>query len=107
MKNYQEKEQKLENALERLKSISDFYTSSNKDFSTLESQKNQLLREKMELEENYKNLFNEYNRLKMQLNKKNKEIDDQFSKQNKFNKTIDELNQETENLIEEIDKWQT
>ena len=27
-------------------------------------------------------------------------------KQNEFNQKIDELNQETEYLIEEIDKWQ-
>ena len=27
-------------------------------------------------------------------------------KENQFNEKIDELNQETDNLLEEIDKWQ-
>ena len=30
-----------------------------------------------------------------------------FENQNKFTQKVDELNQETEGLIEEIDKWQT
>ena len=107
MKNYEEKEQKLDSALDRLKSVSKTITSVNKDFSLLEAQKNQLLREKMELQENYNNLLKEHNELKNQLNILNQDIDNQFNKQNKFNKTVDELNQETEDLIDEIDKWQT
>ena len=30
-----------------------------------------------------------------------------FGNQNNFNQKIDELNQETETLIDEIEKWQT
>jgi hypothetical protein len=30
-----------------------------------------------------------------------------FENQNKFTQKVDELNQETDSLIEEIDKWQT
>ena len=37
----------------------------------------------------------------------NKDLGSKFGKENKFNKKIDELNQETETLIDEIEKWQT
>ena len=37
----------------------------------------------------------------------NKEVGHKFGNQNNFNQKIDELNQETETLIEEIEKWQT
>ena len=30
-----------------------------------------------------------------------------FESQSKFNQKVDELNQETDSLIDEIDKWQT
>ena len=34
-------------------------------------------------------------------------LPNKFGSQNNFNKKIDELNQETETLIDEIEKWQT
>jgi len=45
--------------------------------------------------------------LKSELEKINKDVDHKFGDKNKFNRKIDELNQETETLIEEIEKWQT
>ena len=41
------------------------------------------------------------------LDKINTEVGNKFDKKNIFNKKIDELNQETETLIDEIEKWQT
>ena len=37
---------------------------------------------------------------------KQKKIEEKI-KENRFNEKIDELNQETDTLLEEIDKWQT
>ena len=37
----------------------------------------------------------------------NKDVGNKFGSNNNLNKKIDELNQETENLIDEIEKWQT
>ena len=42
-----------------------------------------------------------------QLEKINKDVSLKFGNRNNFNQKIDELNQETENLIDEIEKWQT
>ena len=41
------------------------------------------------------------------LEKVDKDVSHKFGNQNNFNKKIDELNQETEILIDEIEKWQT
>ena len=45
--------------------------------------------------------------LKSDLEKINKDVSNKFGNKNIFNQKIDELNQETEILIDEIDKWQT
>ena len=41
------------------------------------------------------------------MEKINKDVRYKFAKENNFNKKVDELNQETETLIDEIEKWQT
>ena len=46
-------------------------------------------------------------KLKLELEKIDKEVGNKFGDKDNFNQKIDELNQETENLIDEIDKWQT
>ena len=40
------------------------------------------------------------------MDKINKDLSNKFGKKNNFNQKIDELNQETETLIDEIEKWQ-
>ena len=53
------------------------------------------------------NLNNEHQNLKHKLEKVNLEDIKKFENQSKFTQKVDELNQETDSLIEEIDKWQT
>ena len=55
----------------------------------------------------YQQLMKEHQVLKGQLEKFDQEVKNKFDNKNDFNQKIDELNQETENLIDEIDKWQT
>ena len=45
--------------------------------------------------------------MKSELEKVDKDVSNKFGNKNNFNKKIDELNQETEILIDEIEKWQT
>ena len=59
------------------------------------------------MQQKYKNLINEHQNLKHKLEKVNLEAIKKFENQDKFTKKVDELNQETDSLIEEIDKWQT
>ena len=77
-----------------------------KNLEFLSNQKNQLEIEKKELQNKHSVLIMEHQKLKDQL----KIIKDKNSKhkldQLKFNEKIDELNQETDILLDEIDKWQ-
>ena len=107
MKNYKEKEKKLDNILKRLNSMSGKVIEMNNDINSLNLEKNQLLREKEESEKNFKNLLKQHQGLKSELEKIDKEGGHKFGNQDNFNKKIDELNQETETLIDEIEKWQT
>ena len=107
MKNNVEKEKKLDDVLKKLNAISNKVIKMNNDINSLNLEKNQLLREKEESEKNFKLLTNQHEELKLELEKINKDVKFKFGDKNNFNQKIDELNQETENLIDEIDKWQT
>ena len=107
MKYISEKEKKLEDALKKLKKLDFKNDAISQDIKELIDQKNQLEIEKQELEEKYKSLINDYNDLTKKLDKfQNQERIDQ-KKQIEFSEKIDELNQETDTLLDEIDKWQT
>ena len=106
MKYFSEKEKKLENALDKLKKLNLIDEEGLKNLEFLSDQKNQLEIEKKELENKHRSLINEHQKLKEQLKdikvKNSKHTLDQL----KFNEKIDELNQETDILLDEIDKWQ-
>tara|TARA_B110000116_G_scaffold228187_1_gene209433 strand:- start:483 stop:806 length:324 start_codon:yes stop_codon:yes gene_type:complete len=107
MENYEEKEKKLDNVLKELNSISNKVVKMNNHIDLLSVEKNQLLREKEQSEMNFQTLTKQHEELKLELEKINKDIKLKFGDRTSFNKKIDELNQETETLIDEIDKWQT
>ena len=106
MKYFGEKEKKLEIALDKLKKLKLVDEEGVKNLEFLSNQKNQLEIEKKELQNKHSDLVKEHQKLKDQL----KIIKDKNSKnkldQLKFNEKIDELNQETDILLDEIDKWQ-
>ena len=106
MKNYEEKEKKLEDVLKTLNIMSNRITKMNNDIDSLNLEKNQLLSEKGEADKNFKNLLKQHQELKSKLEKFNKEVSYKFGNRDNFNQKIDELNQETETLIHEIEKWQ-
>ena len=102
-----EKEKKLNLALTKLKNLNLKNPDIKKNIENLSAQKNQLEIEKQELEEKYKSLEDDYNNLTKKLDEfKNLEKVEQ-KRQMEFSEKIDELNQETDTLLDEIDKWQT
>tara|TARA_Y100000590_G_scaffold222623_1_gene251952 strand:+ start:222 stop:545 length:324 start_codon:yes stop_codon:yes gene_type:complete len=107
MKNYEEKEKKLNNVLKRLNSMSNKVIKMNNDINSLNMEKNQLLREKQESDRNFERLTKQHKELKLQLENINTDIGQKFGSSNDFRKKIDELNQETETLMDEIERWQT
>ena len=106
-KTLNKKERILNEAIEKLNSMAAAVTTINHNISDLSHKKNQLISEKEATEQKYQELLREHYSLKEQLEKINKDVNDKFDKQTQFNQKVDELNQETENLIGEIDKWQT
>ena len=107
MKNYKEKEKKLDNVLKKLNTMSNRVIKMNNDINSLNMEKNQLLREKGESEKKFQDLSKQHKELKLELEKVIKDVIHKFGNKNNFNRKIDELNQETEVLIDEIEKWQT
>jgi len=107
MKNYGEKEKKLENVLKKLNTMTSKVAKMNNHINLLVVEKNQLISEKEESEKNYEQLSSQHRELKLELEKINKDVGVKFGNKNDFNQKIDELNQETETLIDEIEKWQT
>ena len=102
-----EKEKKLNLALTKLKNLNLKNPDIKKNLENLSAQKNQLEIEKQELEQKYKSLVDDYDIL----SKKLSDLQNQEKVEQKihleFSEKIDELNQETDTLLDEIDKWQT
>jgi len=102
-----EKEKKLNLALTKLKNLNLKNPDIKKNVENLNIQKNQLEIEKQELEEKYKSLTDDYNNLSKKLEEFQIQETIENKKQMEFSEKIDELNQETDILLDEIDKWQT
>jgi len=107
MKSVIEKEKKLNLALTKLKNLNLKSPDIKKNIKNLNTQKNQLEIEKQELEEKYKSLENDYKDLSKKLDQFYNQEKIEQKKQIEFSEKIDELNQETDTLLDEIDKWQT
>jgi 5-formyltetrahydrofolate cyclo-ligase len=106
MNSINEKEKKLNIALAELKNLDLSNPDLKNNIENLGNQKNQLEIEKVDLEKKYKLLLEEHSDLTKKLEEiQNKEKIEE-RKQIEFSEKIDELNQETDTLLEEIDKWQ-
>ena len=106
MNSASEKEKKLNLALTKLRELN-LKNPDIKNIENLTQQKNQLEIEKQELEDKYKTLVNDYNKINEKLEEFQDKDKIEKKKQIEFSEKIDELNQETDILIDEIDTWQT
>ena len=102
-----EKEKKLNLALTKLKNLNLENPDIKKNIQVLGGQKNQLEIEKNEIEKKYKTLVDEHDNLTKKLEDLQNKEKIEEKKRLEFSEKIDELNQETNNLMDEIDKWQT
>ena len=104
---FSEKEKKLNLALANLKKLNLNNPELKNNMENLAAQKNQLEIEKQELEKKYASLIVEHEELTKKLDEFENLEKIEKKKQLKFSEKIDELNQETDILLDEIDKWQT
>ena len=107
MNSVNEKEKKLKLAINKLSNFNLKNPELLNNIEKLKTKKNQLEIEKQELEEKYKSLVNDYNNLSKKLEEFQNQEKFEQKKQIEFSEKIDELNQETDILLDEIDKWQT
>ena len=64
-------------------------------------------RQKTEIEKKNQELLREHRYLKDKIKNLQNEVNKRSLLEDKFNQDIEELSQETENLVGEIEKWQT
>ena len=107
MENLYNKEKKLETVLNRLENLSKSSTGYLGEINDLFEEKNLLEIEKSEAENKYKQLLLEHSNLKKKLKILEEESSRNKKIQDDLNQDINELSQETDSLVEEIDKWQT
>ena len=106
MKTIDEKEKKFDQVLNELKNLEIFNPNQLEELEILKKQKNQLEIEKVELQNQYKSLKDINENLKKKLiDLEERETKDKM-KEEQFSEKIDELNQETDSLMNEIEKWQ-
>jgi len=106
MKTIDEKEKKFDQILNELKNLEIFNPNQLEELEILKKQKNQLEIEKAELLKQYNSLEEVNENLKKKLlDLEERETKDKM-KEEQFSEKIDELNQETDSLINEIEKWQ-
>jgi peptidoglycan hydrolase CwlO-like protein len=107
MNNLANKEKNLNSLLEKLSNLSKSYTHDSTISEKLKMERENFLNEKIELDTNYNKLLREHKYLKNKIANLEEELSKKTELQEKFGREIDELSQETEQLVEEIDKWQT
>ena len=106
MSNIEKKEKNLSLLIDKLNSLSLSYSQPNYEIEKVRTEKNELFRQKNVIEKKNQELMREHKYLKEKINNLQLEIIKKSKIEDKFNEEIEELSQETENLVSEIDKWQ-
>ena len=104
---FEKKEKNLNDLINKLDAFTSTYTQSSYEVEKIKTEKNEILRQKFEIEKKNQELIREHKYLKEKLENLKKEVKNQSEIEDKFNQDIEELSLETENLVSEIDKWQT
>ena len=103
----QKKEKNLIQLVNKLNSLSLTYSQPNYEIEKIKSEKNEILRQKVEIEKKNIDLMREHKYLREKIKNLQIEVKKNSSLEDSFNQEIEELSKETENLVHEIEKWQT
>tara|TARA_X000001036_G_C20078903_1_gene562323 strand:- start:224 stop:547 length:324 start_codon:yes stop_codon:yes gene_type:complete len=107
MSNFENKEKNLNKLINKLDVLTSTYSHSSYETEKIKTEKNDILRQKSELEKKNQELMREHKYLKEKISKLQIDASKQLALEDKFNQDIEELSQETEVLVNEIEKWQT
>ena len=103
----EKKEKNLNELIDKLNALTSTYSHSSYDSQKIKTEKNELLRQKSEIEKKNRELMREHKYLKKKIVNLQEEINKRSNIEDKFNQDIEDLSRETENLVSEIDEWQT
>ena len=106
MSSFEKKEQNLNQLIDKLNSLSLSYSQPSYELEKIKSEKIRLMKQKQEVEKKNEELMREHKFLKDRIKNLQLEIRKRSEMEDKFNKDIEDLTQETESLVDEIDKWQ-
>ena len=106
MRNFEKKEQNLNQLIDKLNSLSLSYSQPTYELEKIRTEKNELADQKAVIEKKNEELTREHKYLKEKIKKLQLEISKKSEIEDKFNQDIEELSQETESLVNEIEKWQ-
>ena len=106
MKNFEKKETNLNQLIDKLSKLNISYTQFNFDNLSIQKERDIIQHKKEELEKKNIQILREHKFLRDRVTKLEQQLKDKRDMEKKFNKDIDDLNQETSSLVEEIEKWQ-
>ena len=106
MNSFEKKEQNLNQLIDKLNSLSLSYSQPNYEVEKIRTEKNDLVHQKKEIEKKNVELMREHKYLKEKIKNLQLDVNKRSELEDRFNQDIEELSQETENLVSEIDKWQ-
>ena len=102
----EKKEKNLIGLIDKLNSLSLTYSQPNYEIEKIKTEREEILRKKLQIEKKNLDLMREHKYLKDKIKKLQLEVKNKLEIEDNFNKEIDELTQETENLVSDIEKWQ-
>tara|TARA_B100001248_G_scaffold245994_1_gene216253 strand:+ start:1683 stop:2006 length:324 start_codon:yes stop_codon:yes gene_type:complete len=102
----EKKEKKLNQLINKLNSLSLTYSQPTYEIEKIKTEKNEILRQKIEIENKNKELLREHKYLKDKINELQVAVKKKSGLEDNFNQEIEELSQETKDLVSEIEKWQ-
>ena len=102
----EKKEKNLNQLIKQLHSLALTYSPPTYEVEKIKTEKNEILRQKNELDKKNQELLREHHFLKEKIKSLQLEVKKRLELEDNFNQEIEELSQETENLVSEIEKWQ-
>ncbi len=103
----QKKEKNLNQLINKLNSLALTYSQPNYEIEKIKSEKNEILRQKVEIEKKNIDLMREHKYLREKIKNLQIEVKKNSTLEDSFDQEVEELSKETENLVHEIEKWQT
>ena len=98
------KENNLNQLIGKLNSLTLTYSQPTYEVEKIKTEKNEILRQKIQIEKKNQELLREHKFLKEKINNLKLEIKKRSEIEDNFNQEIEELSQDTENLVSEIEK---